>query len=301
MMDNIDLLVSDPSILLQLLLDGLLIGSVFALAAYGMAMVWGVMNIVNVAQGEFVILGGYITYYLWREIGMYPFLATLLAAIVLFVVGWVLYRLVIARVVDRDVFTSVLATFGISIVLQQLMNEGFGADYVNLDTGMTILSLFGGEIDLALIKVVSFVVSLIAGGVLAVFLRQGRLGQAIRATAQHSRAARVQGIDTGKVYAMTYGLNCSLCAVTGALVVMIWTIHPFAGLSYTVRSFLIVVVAGVGNLAGVVVSGLGLGAAEQTAGFVFGSEFQLAFIFVLLVTVLVVRNARLQRRREHLQ
>jgi branched-chain amino acid transport system permease protein len=298
MMDNISLLIQAPSILGQLVLDGLLAGAIFALAAYGLALVWGVMNIINVAQGEFVILGGYVTYTLYDKFGINPLWTVPVAFMVLYVVGWILYKLIINRLVDRDLFTSLLATFGISILLQQLMNQVFGADVVGADAGLGSAILFNGSIVIAKIKFVSFALALICGVLLVVVLKRSRLGQAIRATAQDARAARIMGVDTDKVYAATFSLNAAICGIAGALVVMTWVIHPFIGLVYTVRSFMIVIIAGLGNLAAVVASGLGLGALENVAGFVLGAEFQSAFIFGMLVVILVVRNAMVRRKRQ---
>ena len=118
MLSNLTLLFDAPILLVQLIVDGLLIGAIFALAAYGLALLWGVMNVINLAQGEFVMLGGYVTLFL-SAAGFHPLLTIPFAALALFLVGWLLYRLVIFRVVDQDLFISVLATFGISIVLQQ--------------------------------------------------------------------------------------------------------------------------------------------------------------------------------------
>jgi branched-chain amino acid transport system permease protein len=126
-MDNIELLFTAPILSVQLLLDGVLIGAIFALAAYGMTLVWGVTNIINIAQGEFVMLGGYTAFFLYTA-GIHPLFGIPLAGVLLFVVGWVLYKTIVYRVVDRDLFISILATFGLSIVLQQLANELFGAD-----------------------------------------------------------------------------------------------------------------------------------------------------------------------------
>jgi branched-chain amino acid transport system permease protein len=297
-MDNITLLFQAPSILGQLVLDGLLAGAIFALAAYGLALVWGVMNIINVAQGEFVILGGYVTYTLYDKFGINPLWTVPIAFVVLYAVGWLLYKSIIYRLVDRDLFTSLLATFGISILLQQLMNQVFGADVVGADAGLGSAIFGGGDIVIAKIKFVSFVLALVCGVVLVMALKRSRLGQAIRATAQDARAARIMGVDTDKVYAATFSLNAAICGVAGALVAMTWVIHPFIGLVYTVRSFMIVILAGLGNLAAVVVSGLGLGALENVAGFVLGAEFQAAFVFGLLVVILVIRNAMVRRKRE---
>ena len=298
-MDNLLLLFHAPSLALQLLIDGVLIGAVFALAAYGLALVWGVMNIINVCQGEFVMLGGYVAVHVARA-GLSPFLGIPAAMIVLFVVGWLAYRLVIFRIVERDLFISLLATFGLSILLGQLMNLGFGANIETLDAHLGTWFLLGGMVTVAQIKVVALLVTLVIAGLLVTFMRRSRLGQTIRATAQNPRAARILGVDTDRVYAMTYALNAAICGAAGALVAMIWTISPFSGLIYTVRSFMIVVLAGLGNLVGVIVAALGLGAAEQFVGFILGAQFQIAFIFLALVVILILRSWRLRRQRRYL-
>ncbi len=299
-MDNFLILYDAPIFSLQLLIDGLLIGAIFALAAYGMALVWGVMKIINFAQGEFVILGGFIAWTFY-ELGLNPFLGIPLAAAGLFIIGWLLYQIVIVRIVDQDLFISILATFGIAILLQQLMNQIFGADVQTVDPGLGTWFLFDNAVTVLQIKVVSFFIAIILGGCLAAFLKKTRLGQAIRATAQDTRAARILGVDTNKVYATTFALNAAICGAAGALVVMTWVIQPFAGLAYTIRSFMIVIVAGLGNVVGVIFAGLGLGAAENFAGFLLGAEFQAAFVFSLLVVILLYRNFKLRLQRRYLK
>ena len=275
-------------------------GALFALAAYGMALVWGVMNVINIAQGEFVILGGYMAVLL-AENGIHPMLGIIVAPVVLFAVGWVTYRAVIHRVVEKDLFISLLATFGISILLQQLMNQIFGADIRSAEHGFKAWTFFDGIVTVEQVKVTAAVMALSVGALLVLFIKNSRVGQAIRATAQNPRAARIMGIDTDRVYAMTYALNAAICGAAGAMVAMIWAIEPYVGLIYTVRSFMIAIVAGLGNLVGVVVVGLGLGAIENFAGFIFGTEFQIASVFGLLVIILVGRALRLSRRREYLR
>ena len=296
-MENLSILFQAPIFNVQLLIDGILVGSIFALVAYGLALVWGVMNIINITQGEFVILGGFIGYYLGSW-GIHPMFAVPVAAAALFCLGWVLYRIVIFRVVDRDLFISILATFGISIILQQFMNEGFGADIRTADSGLETILIFDNQVSVAMIKVVSFVIVLLLGAALLWFLRSSRMGQAIRATSQNARAARIMGIDTEHVYSITYGLNAAICGAAGALVAMTWVIHPFIGIIYTVRAFMIVIIAGLGNMATVLVAGSGLGVAEFFAGFIFGAEFQAAFVFGLLVVILVARRFWLARQRK---
>ncbi len=299
-MDNITILFDAPILSAQLLIDGILIGAIFALAAYGMALVWGVMNVINIAQGEFVMLGGYVAYFLYTA-GAHPLFGVPAAALLLFVFGWLLYRSIIFRIVDKDLFISILATFGLSILLQQLANQLFEADVRTAESGFGTIYLFDGLVTVAEIKLIAFGLALALGGLLLLFLRHSRLGQAIRATAQNARAARIMGVDTGRVYAATYGLNAAICGAAGALVAMTWFIHPYLGLPYTVRSFMIVIVAGLGNVLAVLGAGVGLGTAENFAAFILGAEYQAAFVFALLVVILVWRRFWLARERRYLK
>jgi branched-chain amino acid transport system permease protein len=300
MIANLQILFEAPALALQLVIDGILIGAVFALAAYGMALVWGVTNIVNVCQGEFVMLGGLVTV-LCVEQGLPPLLAVPLAAAALYALGWILFQTVIVHLIGRDLFISLLATFGIAIVLQQLMARGFGAADRIVESGLGSWFLFDGLVGIGKVRVLAFAASVLLGAALALFLARSRQGQAIRATAQEPRAASVLGIDTCKVYRLTYALNAAICGAAGALAAMAYTIHPYGGLSYTIRSFMIVVVAGLGNLAGIIGAAVGLGVAESYAGFLFGPQYQIAFVFALLVAVLVIRNWRLRAERRYLR
>ncbi len=299
-MDNLQILIDAPSLAVQVAIDGILIGAILALAAFGMALVWGVMNIINIAQGEFVIMGGYATLTL-TGLGIPPLLTLPLAPVVMFVVGWIIYRIVIFRVVDRDLFISILATFGISILLQQLINQIYGPDIQSVQSGLTTRFFFDDSLRLPEIRMLAVGIVIALGIGLAVFLKSTRMGRAIRATAQNPRAARIMGVDTDKVYATTYALNAAICGAAGSLIVMTLVIGPFSGIVYTVRSFLIVIVAGLGNIPAVIVAAFGLGAAENYAGFILGAEFQVAFVFGLLVVIIVGRNLLLSRQRKYLK
>ena len=289
-----------PPLSVQLLVNGLLAGAIFALCAYGMALVWGVMNIINIAQGDFIVLGGFITVVL-ADTGAHPLFGIIAAPVVLYAVGWLIYHAVIRHVVDKDIFVSLLATFGVGILLQQLMNRGFGADPRRAHHGLGTWSYFDGIVTVDQIKLLAALIAVAVAIVLVIFLKRSRLGQAIRATAQNARAARIVGVDTGKVYAATYALNAAICGAAGALVAMVWLVEPYSGLIYTIRAFMIVIVAGLGNLAGVIAVGVGLGAAEKFSGFILGTEFEVAFVFGLLVVILVGRSVLLSRRRRYLK
>ena len=275
-----------PILMVQASMDGILLGILFALIAYGMALQWGVMNIINIAQGDLVIMGGYIAYFMYVA-GIHPAFGIIVSPIIMFFVGWGLYKLVINKVVDRDLFISILATFGISILMQQLMNFIFGADVVVAQSNFGTTMLFDNSVTLPNSKIFSAMVSVVFAICLVIYMKRSKLGRAIRATAQNARAAKILGVDTEKVYAATFGINAALCGVAGALIAITFTLHPYVGLPYTVRSFMIVIIAGLGNLPGVALSGMGLGVFEEFADYILGTEFRIGAVFTLLVLILV--------------
>jgi len=302
MIDNLSLLGLAPLLNLQLLIDGLLIGSIFALAAYGLALVWGVMNIKNLAQGDFVIMGGYIAFALSESpFNLHPILSIPIVFVLMFAFGWVVYKTIIRRVIERDLFTSLLATFGLAIVIQQLLNLAYGPDVQTIRSEMAIREFFEGEVTIADIKFVSFILAMIMGLMITMFMKKSRMGRAIRATSQNARAARIMGINTDRVYAFTFSLNAAICGIAGVLISMIWVIQPFFGMTHSIRAFVIVTSAGFGNLIGVILSALGLGAVEQFSGFILGAEFQQATVVGLLVGVLIIRQIIQGRQRQVVQ
>lgn len=299
-MASFEIFFESPLLAVQVLLSGILTGAVFALPAYGMALVWGVMNIINIVQGEFIILGGFITVML-AGAGVPPLLGVAIATAALYVLGWFLYRTVIFRVVDRDMFVSLLATFGISVLMQQAMNHFFGADIRAIHGGYGSWYFFDDIVSIDKTMALAAAATACLGVGVVLFLAKSRLGRAIRATAQNPRAAKVLGVDTDRVYAATFALNAGICGAAGGLIAMIWVVQPFGGLIYTLRAFMIAVLAGLGNLGGVVVAALGIGIAENFSGFVVGTEFQTAVVFGLLVVLLLWRSYLLGRQRLHLK
>ena len=296
-----DLLIFQaPILIVQASMDGILLGTLFALIAYGMALQWGVMNIINIAQGELVIMGGYVAYFMYM-VGIHPAFGVIVSPIIMYFVGVGLYKLVINKVVDRDLFISILATFGISILTQQLMNFIFGSDVVVAQSNFGTTMLFDNSVTLPNSKIFSAVVSIIFAIALVFYMKKSKLGRAIRATAQNARAAKILGVDTEKVYAATFGINAALCGVAGSLIAITFTLHPYVGLPYTVRSFMIVIVAGLGNLPAVAISGMGLGVFEEFADYILGTEFRIGAVFLLLVLILVYRRFKLSRKREYLK
>ena len=299
-----------PIINLELIANGLLVGAIFGLIAYGMAIVWGVMNIINVAQGAFVILGGYVAFFFVDAmIGFMPgspriiwvVLSMVVAAAFMALFALVVFRLVVSKVLDRDLFVSLLATFGIELVMQQGMNQIFTAEERIVDAQLQTFTFLNGMLNIPGSRALGALLGISAAVLIVFLVRYSRFGRAMRATAQNPRAARIMGIDTRKVYEMTFMLNGAICGVAGSIVAFVYIIHPFQGLIYTLRSFVIVILAGVGNIAGVIFAALGLGVYENYAGFILGPEYQNGMVFIIVPIALLVRAAIMRRKRQYLK
>lgn len=298
MIDNLQLLfVWAPIINVQVILDGIFVGAVFALCAYGLALVWGVMNIKNLAQGDFVIMGGYLALVLHSWNLPLPVILIIVIAI-MFIYGWGVYALVIRRIVDKDMFVSLLATFGLSLLMQQAMNLYFGPEVQTVDMKLPVIDAFDNMVTIPYSKIISLGLAGIITAAVVIFMKRSRTGQAIRATAQDARAARVLGIDTDRVYAFTFAFNSALCGAAGVLVSVIWVIQPFYGITYSVRTFAIVTAAGLGNLPGVISAAFGIGLFEKYTGMIVGTAYEVAAPVSILLIVLIIRQVQMRRNRQ---
>ena len=298
MFDNLQLLfVWAPIINVQVILDGIFVGAVFALCAYGLALVWGVMNIKNLAQGDFVIMGGYLALVLHSWNLPLPVIL-IIVTIIMFVYGWSVYALIIRRIVDKDMFVSLLATFGLSLLMQQAMNLYFGPEVQTIDMKLPVIDAFDNMVTIPYSKIISLALAGIITAAVVIFMKKSRTGQAIRATAQDARAARVLGIDTDRVYAFTFAFNSALCGAAGVLVSVIWVIQPFYGITYSVRTFAIVTAAGLGNLPGVISAAFGIGLFEKYTGMIVGTAYEVAAPVMILLLVLIIRQIHMKRNRQ---
>ena len=278
-------------------MEGIFLGAVFALSAYGLALVWGVMNIKNLAQGDFVIMGGYLSFAI-SAYNIHLIIVLPLVMLIMFVYGWVIYKLIIKRVIDQDMFTSLLATFGLSLLMQQVMNLIFGPEVQIIDMELPVYDAFDGFVTIPAVKIISLVLAGLLSISVIIFMKKSRTGQAIRATAQDPRAARVLGIDTDRVYAFTFSLNSAICGAAGVFVSLIWIIQPFYGITYSVRSFAIVTAAGLGNLPAVISAGFGIGLFEKYVGAILGTAYEVAAPVTMLLIVLIIRQIYMRRNRQ---
>ncbi len=296
MLDSLNLLIIAPVVNVQLILEGIFIGAIFALSAYGLALVWGVMNIKNLAQGDLVIMGGYLAFAMDKS-GIPLTVIFPVVMLVMFGFGWLIYKAMIRRILDQDMFVSLLATFGLSLLLQQVINRFFGPEVQTVDMQLEVYEFFDGMVTVPLSKLTALGLAALIAFSVVLFMKKSRTGQAIRATAQDPRAARVLGINIDRVYALTFSLNSALCGAAGVLVAIIFVIQPFYGITYSMGSFAIVTAAGLGNLPGVIISAFGIGLFAKYCGFV-ESAYEYAAPVIVLLAVLMWRQISMRKNRE---
>jgi branched-chain amino acid transport system permease protein len=274
---------------LQVILSGILLGGLYACMAIGFSVIWGVTNLINLAHGSMIIIGAYITWLLWTRFGIDPFLLVPVAGAALFAFGFVLYRVLLNRVVTTSLFMTLILTFGLDMVLVNVNLELFSADVRAITVPWADLSLEIGEIRLPYTRIAVFGVALLLTLLLHLFMNHTRTGHSIRATAQNARAASVLGIDTRRVYAITFGIGSAMAGAAGSLIAVIYAFSPVTGDSLTLKAFVIVVLGGLGSIHGAIVAGIVLGVAENLVSGLLDPGFRDAVSFFLLLLILVVR------------
>ncbi|MCG1003257.1 MULTISPECIES: branched-chain amino acid ABC transporter permease [Halobacterium] len=276
-------------LLVQSLLNGLLLGGIYAVAALGLSLVFGIMDIVNLAHGHMLMVGAYVAIILFTSLGLTPIVGMVVAFAVLFVLGMALQRFVLERVVGEGMEQPIIVLFGLALMLQSIGRLAFGGNAQATDIGIPGDAIAIGAATLSFSRVVTFVLSvaLILGT--WAFLKYTTTGLAIRATAQNSSAAQYMGIDTDNIYVLTLGIGTGLAGAAGALLSMLFPITPFVGWSYLLKAFAVVVLGGVGSVAGTLVGGLILGVSENVGVLYLGGGFRDIISFGIFVLVLLVR------------
>jgi branched-chain amino acid transport system permease protein len=279
-------------LLAQILLNGVLLGGLYGLMALGMALVWGVLNIVNLAHGAFVMLGGYCVYFAFALLGIDPFAALPIAFLAMFALGYVLQRYALNLIVRSAQLNTLLITFGLDVVLTYLAQLAFTADFRTINPSYAGANVTIFELTLPLLRFAAFVAALVFAGLLWIILQRTRLGRAIRATAQNLTAARLYGVDPARLYALTFGLGVGIAGAAGGLYGMVSQVTPYIGATLTAKSFVITIMGGLENPFGIVLAGIVIGIIEALASLYIGPTFTDVISFGLLVLILVVRPAR---------
>jgi branched-chain amino acid transport system permease protein len=276
---------------LQAIIDGLLLGGVYAAVGMGFALVFGIMNVINLAHGALIMLGAYVTFWLWKLFGIEPLLTIPISMACVFALGWLLQRYLINYVIRAPMFITFLITFGLELVIVDLALNFFSADNRSVTTVLSGAPIHLGSITLPVVHFVSLGIALLLTLLLALFLDRTRTGNAIRATSMDLDAARLVGIKIGRIYALTFALGGAAAGAAGSLIIMNYSMNPGGGEFYTLIGFVICVLGGLGSISGALVGGLTFGIVQSLSQAYIGLAFQNAIAFGLLVLILLIRPA----------
>jgi branched-chain amino acid transport system permease protein len=272
---------------------GLLQGGLLALVAIGFSLVWGVMNVINLAHGAFVVIGAYIAWELNKWWGLDPYIGVVAAAASLFVFGYAVQRFLINFIVKAPVFLTLLLTFGLQLVLVNGLILLFSGDYRSVPTSYSSSSLVIASVHVPYSRLFGFLLAVTVTVGLVALMTRTRTGLAISATGMDRGAARLMGIRAAHVYALTFGIAAALAAAAGAMLSTVRTFSPADASSYTLESFVIAVLGGLGNMYGALAGGLFLGLAESLGGQYLPGTLVNAIAFGVLVVTLIVRPSGL--------
>ncbi|HDM77566.1 MAG TPA: branched-chain amino acid ABC transporter permease [Deltaproteobacteria bacterium] len=276
--------------ILQIIINGILKGGLYALMAIGMSLIWGVMDIINIAHGSFIMLGAFTTYWLFTLFGIDPFLSLVASMTVLFILGYAVQKYLINLVIRASAFITLILAFGIEIFINNSALVMWTADVrkVKVPYGAANFSI-GNFVTVPTVRLLAFLLVIVISIILFYILNKTNLGRSIRATSQDLDAARLVGVDVARTYAVTFGLGVGAAGAAGTLWAILFPISPMMGGILTLKSFVVVIIGGLGNMLGPLIGGLTLGVTEALGSNWFGSTYENLISFTILVLVLIIR------------
>jgi branched-chain amino acid transport system permease protein len=281
------------NVFVQSILSGILVGGVYALIGVGLTIIFGVMRVINFAHGDLLMVGMYLTYFIFTLLGIDPFLSIVLVGPIMFLFGAFLQKVFINRVLGALPQNQILLTIGLGLVMSNAVMMLFTSDYKILTTTYSSSSVSLGGISISMPLLVSFLITAALTAALYWFLIKTDTGQAIRATAQDREAAQLMGIDVSRMSVLATGLGAALAGTAGALISPTYYIFPQVGGTFTLKAFVIVVLGGMGSIVGATLGGVVVGVAESMSAVYISSGLKELFVFVLFLLVLLFRPAGL--------
>ncbi len=274
---------------LQVLINGVLLGGLYACAAMGFSVIWGVMSLINLAHGSMIILGAYITYLITSAMGLDPFLTIPVSGLALFLLGFVVQKYVINLVIEGSVFMTLILTFGLDMALINMNLLLFTADLRSITPSYAGLGWEWGTLKVPYTRLGVFVFAVALTLILSFFMNRTKLGTAIKATSFDKDASSLVGVNIFQIYAITFGIGAAMAGMTGSLITVVHSFSPVLGVMFTMKSFVVVVLGGLGSIPGAIIGGLILGMAENFASVLLEPGYKDAISFILLVGILVLR------------
>ncbi|AEG58774.1 branched-chain amino acid ABC transporter permease [Desulforamulus ruminis] len=274
----------------QTVICGILLGGMYALIAIGMTLIMGVMKIINMAHGALVMVGMYVTYVCFKEFGIDPYLGLLVAMPTLFLLGCLIQKYAINRLVEVDSIlpqNQVLLTVGIMLVLTETARLMFKSDYRSVATGYSSKTLYFADMSISVAMVIGFIIAMALTLLLHLFLTKTDLGKSIRATAQDRDAAVYMGVNSSKITMITFGIGAALAAAGGSLLLPLFYLWPDIGQLFTTKSFIITILGGMGSTVGAIVGGVTLGIAESLGATYISMGYKDIVGLVIFIVVLL--------------
>ncbi|QIL74174.1 branched-chain amino acid ABC transporter permease (plasmid) [Diaphorobacter sp. HDW4B] len=281
---------------LQALVDGILLGGVYAVISIGLTLVFGVVSIVNFAQGEFLMVGMYVAYFAWRLLGLDPLAGAVLSFMVAFALGVLVQKFLINRVLGAPAVAQIFLTVGLLIVMENLALMLFGSEFRSVQTPYQMTAFSVGPLLLSAPYLLAFCVASVSGFVLWWVLKKTWWGMAVRATAQDPMAARLYGISTQRVHQLAFGLGVGLTALGGGIILPYLTASPTVGSQFSVLMFTAVVLGGLGSVMGAVVGGIAVGVIQSLSSLFLPMQLQNLVLFAVFILVLAFRPEGLLKK-----
>ncbi len=279
--------------LAQAVINGLLIGGIYALVSIGVTLIFGVVKIVNFAQGEFVMIGMYLSFFLATQFGIDPVVSLVVTMPVLFVVGVLIQHFLIRRVLGQNDMPQIFLTFALSLLIVNLSLLLFTANYRTVHTWYSDEALHLGGLYIPLAKLLAFGLAMVLSGALWVFLHTTDLGKAMRAAAQNREVAMLMGINPNRVFCVALGVALALAGAAGSLLMPFYPAYPLVGQVFVLMAFVAVVLGTLGNIVGALVASLMMGVAESLGIQFIGADSGLIVVFLMLLLTLAVRPSGL--------
>jgi branched-chain amino acid transport system permease protein len=284
----------------QTLVYGVLVGALYGLAAVGLSLVFGVTDFLNVAHGEFLMLGGYASFWLFSLLGVDPFASIPLSMIFLLLIGLLVYKVLFSRMVklptEDKIRNTLLVGFGLGLILQNVAQRLWTADIRSITPGYVGAVFEVAGVRFPIVRVAGLVISFVALISLQLFLRRTYTGKAIRATVEDWETATLMGINVYGVYLLSFVMGAALAGMAGTLVGVGYFLEPAMGMSWTLTALIVMVLGGFGNIRGTFVGGIVLGVTESVASIFIGSNYRQVVGLVIFILVLIVRQSLLTPR-----
>jgi len=278
-----------PDQLLQQVADGLLIGLMYSLVAIGLTLIWGVMNIVNFAHGEFLMLGMFTSFWLFTLYGIDPIFSIPLCFVCMFVMGMLIYRFIVSKVMKGPILAQLVVTFGVSIFISNLAVYFWTPDFRLLPPTILHGTWQLGGIELSVPKVAASIGSVIASACMVFFLKRTKTGKAISATEMDREAALLMGINTERINSLSFGIGAALVGVAGAFLSTYYYIYPQVGGLFGTIAFCVVALGGFGSIEGAFIAGILVGLAQTLGGFFFDPSYKYAIVFMIYLITIWIR------------